>query len=198
MRAWLIGGSGSPERDKITTAGRKKGPVPSFCSPLGSKRERILVQDWSRTGSLAELVRSLHGIWEERPTPTTSNAMQTSPHCWVQGSSANSRAFLYVCTIQYGFSGGLTHRKQRVTVCKERECVCVCVCVSEGVRRWGEGLAAEKLTEACQNGGEKKEGGGDWAENGSVPAQSLGWLGDRAAGWMGWDGRWIWKMDGIG
>lgn len=98
------------------------------------------------------------------------------------------------------FLGGLTHRKQRVTVCKERECVCVCVCVSEGVRRWGEGLAAEKLTEACQNGGEKKEGGGDWAENRSVPAQSLGWLGDRAAGWMGWDGM-GWKMDmedGIG
>lgn len=51
----------------------------------------------------------------------------------------------------------------------------------------------KKLTEACQNGGEKKEGGGDWAENGSVPAQSLGWLGDRAAGWDGMG----WKMDGI-
>lgn len=57
------------------------------------------------------------------------------------------------------------------------------MCVSD---RRGTGGADER--EACQRtGGVGERIVGDWArakKTGSVPAQRLGWLGDRAAGWM--------------
>ncbi|KAL6800735.1 hypothetical protein GGI42DRAFT_48575 [Trichoderma sp. SZMC 28013] len=69
--AWL-GGPG-PEKRQDHDGRTKKGPAPAF-APSG-RRARRLAQDWSRTSSSAELVRSLHGMG--RPTTNqSSNAMQ--------------------------------------------------------------------------------------------------------------------------
>ncbi|KAL6787628.1 hypothetical protein J3E68DRAFT_418437 [Trichoderma sp. SZMC 28012] len=125
MRAWLIGGSGPQKETRSRRPDAKRACPQLLVPPRVEEREY-----WFRIGpepaAWQSLCEACMGLGR-RPTPTTSNAMQTSPHCWVQGSSANSRAFCMYAQYSMDFLGGLTHRKQRVTVCKERECVCVCM-----------------------------------------------------------------------